>query len=78
MASRNPWTTTVQGEKCEWNHNAATVGSPVHFNQDSEIYGEGDDAEVFFKVVSGIIRTCKFLASGRRQIDAFFVSGDLL
>jgi len=31
----------------------------------------------FFKVVSGIVRTCKFLADGRRQIDAFFVAGDV-
>jgi hypothetical protein len=27
----------------EWNDNAATVGSPIHFDQESEIYAEGDE-----------------------------------
>ncbi len=48
-----------------------------HFAQDREIYAEGDDATVFFKVVSGVVRTCKFLSDGRRQIDAFYVAGDI-
>ena len=45
--------------------------------QDREIYGEGDEAETFFKIVSGVVRTCKFLSDGRRQIDAFHVAGDI-
>jgi CRP/FNR family transcriptional regulator, nitrogen fixation regulation protein len=54
------------------------VNGPVrHFAADSEIYAEGDDANCFFKVVSGVVRTCKFLSDGRRQIDAFYVSGDV-
>lgn len=54
-----------------------TTGSVLHFVQDREIYGEGDEAEFFFKVISGVIRTCKFLSDGRRQIDGFHVAGDL-
>ena len=50
---------------------------PVHFCQGSEIYGEGNEANTFFKVVSGVVRTCKFLKDGRRQIDAFHVAGDV-
>ena len=49
----------------------------LHFPQDREIYGEGDAAGAFFKVVSGVVRTCKFLSDGRRQIDAFHVAGDV-
>ena len=49
----------------------------LHFTQDREIYGEGDEADVFFKLVSGVVRTCKFLSDGRRQIDAFYVAGDV-
>jgi CRP/FNR family transcriptional regulator, nitrogen fixation regulation protein len=52
------------------------AGLSAHFAQDREIYGEGDDADTYYKVVSGVVRTCKFLSDGRRQIDAFHVAGD--
>jgi CRP/FNR family nitrogen fixation transcriptional regulator len=58
-------------------HALPAAGTVVHFRQDCEIYGEGDEAETFFKVVSGVVRTCKFLTDGRRQIDAFYVEGDI-
>lgn len=54
-----------------------SVGSVQHFVQDREIFAQGDDADYFFKLVSGVVRTCKFLADGRRQIDAFYVAGDV-
>ncbi len=49
----------------------------VRFTQDREIYGEGAAADVFFQVVEGVVRTCKFLSDGRRQIDGFHVAGDV-
>lgn len=55
----------------------STTGSVLHFAPDREIYGEGDDADTFFKIVSGVVRTCKFLSDGRRQIEAFHVEGDI-
>jgi len=57
--------------------NLRAIGPVLHFAQGREIYGEGDDAEVFFKVVSGVVRTCRFLSDGRRQIDAFHVAGEV-
>ena len=42
-----------------------------------ELFAEGDDAEYFYKVVSGAIRTYKLLSDGRRQIDAFHLEGDI-
>jgi len=53
-----------------------STGSVQHFTQDREIYGEGDHAKLFYKVVSGVVRTCKFLSDGRRQIDSFHVAGE--
>lgn len=53
------------------------AGAVRSFVQNQEIYGEGDDAEIFYRVVSGVVRTCKFLSDGRRQIDAFHVAGDV-
>jgi CRP/FNR family nitrogen fixation transcriptional regulator len=52
-------------------------GASLHFNPDQEIYAEGDEATTFYKVVSGVIRTCKFLSDGRRQIDAFYGEGEV-
>jgi CRP/FNR family nitrogen fixation transcriptional regulator len=53
------------------------AGSVTNFAENRMIYGEGNPAEMFFKVVSGVVRTCTFLGNGRRQIDAFYVPGDL-
>ena len=47
------------------------------FGKDEEIYGEGDSATWVFKVISGVVRSCKILSDGRRQIDAFHVAGDI-
>jgi CRP/FNR family nitrogen fixation transcriptional regulator len=57
---------------------AAVPSGPVlHFTADGGIYGEGDETRSFYKIVSGVVRTCKFLSDGRRQIDAFHVAGDV-
>jgi len=53
------------------------IGAVQTIAQDREIFCEGGDADYFFKVVSGVVRTCKFLADGRRQIDAFYAAGDI-
>jgi len=53
------------------------LGPVLNFAQNRDIYEEGDEADIFYKVVSGVVRTCKFLGDGRRQIDAFHIAGDL-
>lgn len=52
-------------------------GVVTHFAADQEVYAEGDEARSFYKVVSGVVRTCRFLSDGRRQIDSFHVAGDV-
>lgn len=49
-----------------------------HYEPDQEIFGEGDRAEAVYKIVSGVVRTCRFLSDGRRQIEAFLLPGDLM
>ncbi len=61
----------------EWDRALRATSFPSSFAQDREIYGEGDKARVFFKVRSGVVRTCKFLDDGSRQVDAFYVEGDV-
>jgi len=53
------------------------VGSSLRFEAECEIYGEGEEAGSYYKVVSGVVRTCRFLSDGRRQIDGFHVAGDV-
>jgi CRP/FNR family transcriptional regulator, nitrogen fixation regulation protein len=56
---------------------SAPLGAVQHFAQDREIFSEGNAAEYYYKIVSGVVRTCKFLVDGRRQIDAFYTAGDI-
>ena len=51
-------------------------GLAMRFAQDAQIYGDGDENGSFYKVVAGVVRTCKFRSGGRRQIDAFHLPGE--
>jgi len=53
------------------------AGLPRALAKDEELFAEGDQADHFYKVLSGAVRTCKLLSDGRRQIDAFHFAGDI-
>lgn len=53
------------------------MGCMISYPRYAEIYGVEDQAEYFYKVVSGAVRTCTTLENGRRQISAFYVPGDV-
>ena len=53
------------------------MGAPIPYARDSEIYGEGEEAEYIYQVVSGAVRTYKILNDGRRQVGAFYLPGDI-
>lgn len=55
----------------------APSGVVMHFNADSQIYAEGDEARHFYKLVEGVARTCRFSSNGSRQIDAFHMTGEV-
>ena len=55
----------------------AQMGAPMLYARNTEIYGEGEDAEYVYQVVSGAVRTYKILNDGRRQIGAFYLPGDV-
>jgi CRP/FNR family transcriptional regulator, nitrogen fixation regulation protein len=64
-------------------HFAALVGerilcSEFKYRRGREIFGEGEEAEHVYQIVSGAVRTYKLLADGRRQINSFHLPGDLL
>ncbi len=54
-----------------------TAGTVVQVAEGREIFAEGDETDVFYKVISGVVRVCKFLNDGRRQIEAFHVAGQV-
>jgi CRP/FNR family nitrogen fixation transcriptional regulator len=66
-----PWTDAAQTAEI------ALSGRVLNFVADRRIYAEGDEARSYYKVVSGVARTCQFLSDGRRQIDAFYLPGDV-
>lgn len=79
-ASRIPAAVALKGVA---NMAAAPAAGPVttgvrkSFAKGEEVFGEGDRADYFYKVVSGTVRTAKLLSDGRRQIDAFHLAGDV-
>lgn len=54
------------------------AGTQMVLTKGEELFAEGDEAEYFYQVVSGTIRSYKLLSDGRRQIDAFHLQGDIL
>jgi CRP-like cAMP-binding protein len=55
----------------------ALIGTPFPYARNAEIYGEGDEAEYLYQVISGTVRTYKMLEDGRRQIGGFYLPGDI-
>jgi CRP/FNR family nitrogen fixation transcriptional regulator len=53
------------------------MGTQMALTKGEELFAEGDEAEYFYQVVSGTIRSYKLLSDGRRQIDAFHLQGDI-
>jgi CRP-like cAMP-binding protein len=52
------------------------IGAVVSVKQGAELYAEGDPASYLYRVTAGVLRTCKLLPDGRRQIDDFLFPGD--
>ena len=53
------------------------MGVCMSFPRNAEIYGESEPADYLYKIVSGTVRTYTVLVDGRRQIGAFYLSGDM-
>ena len=51
------------------------AGVQMVLGKGEDLFAEGDEAEFFYQIVSGAIRSYKLLSDGRRQIDAFHPAG---
>jgi len=56
----------------------ASLGTISHFDRNSTIFSEGDDADYSYKVISGAVRLSKMMSDGRRQIAEFALPGDFI
>lgn len=52
------------------------IGPRMSFGRDEEIFGEGERSEYIYQVLEGVVRTCRFLGDGRRQIEEFHLAGE--
>jgi CRP/FNR family transcriptional regulator, nitrogen fixation regulation protein len=53
------------------------IGVRMTFAKDEEIYGQGEEADLIYRVISGTVRTSRFMADGRRPVGDFYYPGDL-
>ena len=63
-------------------HLAALAGERVFcsefkYRRQTVVFGEGDETEYVYQIVSGAVRTCKLLPDGRRLINSFHLPGDM-
>lgn len=54
------------------------LGKIKSYDSGDIVFWEGDDANRYYLVVSGVLRGCKLLSDGRRQISRFVFPGDLM
>lgn len=52
-------------------------GVRVDYGRGEEVFGEEEPAECVYRVISGVVRTSKILADGRRQISEFYLPGEV-
>jgi CRP/FNR family transcriptional regulator, nitrogen fixation regulation protein len=53
------------------------MGTKLNFGRNQTIFNEGDDADRVYVLLSGVVRLCKHMGDGRRQIVQFLLPGDL-
>jgi len=53
------------------------MGACIPFARNAEIYAEDEPPEYLYMVAKGAVRSYKLLSDGRRQIEAFYLPGDL-
>jgi CRP-like cAMP-binding protein len=56
----------------------ATIASVVRFKKGEGIYAEGDRAEAVFNIITGVVKSYRSLAGGRRHIVGFLFADDLI
>lgn len=53
------------------------LGLRMAFAKDEEVYGQDEEADLIYRVVSGVVRTSRLMSDGRRQVGDFYYPGDI-
>lgn len=53
------------------------LGLRMAFAKDEEIFAQDEDADMIYRVVSGVVRTSRLMSDGRRQVGDFYYPGDI-
>jgi CRP/FNR family nitrogen fixation transcriptional regulator len=53
------------------------TGIRIALAKGEEIYGQDEDAEYFYRILHGAVRTSHHMSDGRRQIGDFYRKGDM-
>jgi len=72
LAIDNPESTGA-GARAELN----VIGIARGLVRDQLLFAEGDSADLVYKMVTGVVRSYRLLADGRRQITGFHLPGDV-
>jgi CRP/FNR family nitrogen fixation transcriptional regulator len=56
---------------------AMRTGIRIALAKDEEVYGQGEEAEFFYRILHGAVRTSHYMSDGRRQIGDFYREGDM-
>jgi CRP/FNR family nitrogen fixation transcriptional regulator len=64
-------------ERSSFANSLELMGIRLSFARNAEIYGQDEPAGYIYKVVSGSVRTSKFLDDGRRLVGSFYLPGDI-
>src|SRR6516225_10732278 len=72
----------VRVNAASYNPRAAPAGdwvfcSEFNYRGGAEVFGEGEEAEYVYQIIKGAVRTYKLLSDGRRQINSFYLTGEM-
>jgi CRP/FNR family nitrogen fixation transcriptional regulator len=49
----------------------------INYPKDCVIYDQGAQAQAWFRILNGVVRTCRYFSNGNRQITGFFFQGQV-
>lgn len=52
------------------------IGARMRFERNEEIFAQDEDADLLYRVISGVVRTIHLTTDGRRHVGDFYYAGD--
>ena len=62
---------------CRYEGFSDLLATRMRYKRNTKIFDEDDSADCFYRVLGGGVRMVKLTSDGRRQITAFYLSGDM-